>query len=112
VNKESVLYYDTVIRYHQVLLLNIMKHTNIGACETWIIYYMDWKRDILRVEISDAILVKRCHDDLQNKFTETAQKKKKKQPRHCTSSAPLSLLDEIQPMHRLSASSKVPGALM
>ena len=74
VNKESVLYYDTIIRYHQVLLLNIMKHTNIGACKTWIIYYMDWKRDILRVEISDAILVKRCHDDLRNKITETVLK--------------------------------------
>ena len=65
-NKESVLYYDTIIRYHQVLLLNIMKHTNIGACETWIIYYMDWKRDILRVEISDAILVKVTMNNLSS----------------------------------------------
>ena len=36
---------------------------------------MDWKRGgILRVEISDAILAKRCHDDLRNKFTETVLK--------------------------------------
>ena len=35
---------------------------------------MDWKRGILGVEISDAILVKRCHDDLWNKITETVLK--------------------------------------
>ena len=63
------------------------------------------------IEISDAILVKRCHDDLRNKITEAVLKKLlKNQSRRCTSSARLSLLDEIQPMHRLSASSKVPGA--
>ena len=28
------------------------------------VYYMDQKRGILGVEISDAILVKRCHNDL------------------------------------------------
>ena len=73
---------------------------------------MDWKHGILHVEISDAILVKRCHDDLRNKITETVLKLLKNQPRRCTSSTRLSLLDKIQPMHRLSASSKVPGALM
>ena len=36
--------------------------------------YMDWKRGILRVEICDAIIVKRCHDDLRNKITETVLK--------------------------------------
>ena len=35
---------------------------------------MDWKRGILGVEISDAILVKRCHDDLCNKIMETVLK--------------------------------------
>ena len=35
---------------------------------------MDWKRSILRIEISDAIIVKRCHDDLRNKITETVLK--------------------------------------
>ena len=35
---------------------------------------MDWKRGILRVEISDAILVKKCHDDLRNEITETVLK--------------------------------------
>ena len=35
---------------------------------------MDRKRGILRAEISDAIFVKRCHDDLRNKITETVQK--------------------------------------
>ena len=35
---------------------------------------MDWKRSILRVEISDAILVKRCYDGLRNKITETVLK--------------------------------------
>ena len=36
--------------------------------------YMDRKHGILGVEISDAILVKRCHDDLWNKITETVLK--------------------------------------
>ena len=35
---------------------------------------MDWKHGILRIEISDAILVKRCDDDLRNKITETVLK--------------------------------------
>ena len=35
---------------------------------------MDWKRNILRVESSDAILVKRCHDDLRSKIMETVPK--------------------------------------
>ena len=35
---------------------------------------MDWKCSILRVEISDAIIVKRCHDDLRNKIMETMLK--------------------------------------
>ena len=35
---------------------------------------MDWNRGILRVEISDAILVKRCHNDLWNKITEIVLK--------------------------------------
>ena len=35
---------------------------------------MDWKHGILHVEIGDAILVKRCHDDLWNKITETVLK--------------------------------------
>jgi len=34
------------------------------------------------------------------------------QSRHCTSSAWLSLLDEIQPVHRLSVSFKVHEVLM
>ena len=35
---------------------------------------MDRKHGILGVEISDAILVKRCHDDLRKKITETVLK--------------------------------------
>ena len=35
---------------------------------------MDWKHGILRIDSSDAILVKRCHDDLRNKITETVLK--------------------------------------
>ena len=73
---------------------------------------MDQKRGILGVEISDAILVKRCHDDLWNKIMETVLKTAQNQSIRCTSSTRLSLLDEIQSMHRLSASSKVRGALM
>ena len=39
-----------------------------------LVYYMDRKHGILGVEISDAILVKRCHDDLRKKITETVLK--------------------------------------
>ena len=41
---------------------------------------MDWKQalGILLVKISDAILVKKCHDDFQNKITETVLKTARK----------------------------------
>ena len=35
---------------------------------------MDRKHGILGIEISDAILFKRCHDGLWNKITETVLK--------------------------------------
>ena len=45
---------------------------------TWIIYYMGWKLGILHIEISDAILVKRCHNDLRNKIMEPVLKNAQK----------------------------------
>ena len=72
---------------------------------------MDWKHGILHIEISDAILVERCHDDLRNKITETVLKTAQKPVETLHNSVRL-LPDEMQPVHRLSASSKVPGALM
>ena len=62
---------------------------------------MDRKRGILGVEISDAILVKRRHDDLWNKITKTVLKTAQKPVN--TLHKLHTLLDEIQPMHRLSA---------
>ena len=51
-----------------------MFELHVWSVWAWIIYYMDRKRGILGIEISDSILVKRCHDDLWNKITETVLK--------------------------------------
>ena len=80
-------------------------------CETTDNTYVDWKRSILRVKLVMQSL--RCHDDLQNKITETVLINCLETSRDATQ-APHDYLYfyEIQPVCRLSASCKVPRTLI